>query len=93
MVPPPTGLGIETLLLPLYALPAKVVPTIVRVDRFHHMIGFAIASFAAMDFVIQQTHYLIPTRSVDFSLRQTYTQTEVYAAAEFSAPAPTTRLS
>jgi len=25
-------------------------------DRFDYMIGFAIASFAAMDFVIQQTH-------------------------------------
>jgi len=29
---------------------------IVLADRFDYMIGFAIASFAAMDFVIQQTH-------------------------------------
>jgi len=30
--------------------------SIVVSDRFNYMIGFAIASFAAMDFVIQQTH-------------------------------------
>jgi len=29
---------------------------IVFADRFDHMIGFAIASFAAMDCVIEQTH-------------------------------------
>jgi len=29
---------------------------IVVSDRFDYMIGFAIASFAAMDFMIQQTH-------------------------------------
>ena len=29
---------------------------VVLADRFDYMIGFAIASFAAMGFVIQQTH-------------------------------------
>jgi hypothetical protein len=29
---------------------------IVVADRVDYMIGFAIASFAAMDFVIEQTH-------------------------------------
>ena len=29
---------------------------IVLANRFDYMIGFAITSFAAMDFVIQQTH-------------------------------------
>ena len=40
----------------LDAFPAQEMQPIVLTDRFDYMIGFAIASFAAMGFVIQQTH-------------------------------------
>jgi len=40
----------------LDTFPAQEMQPIVLADRFDYMIGFAIASFAAMDFVIQQTH-------------------------------------
>ena len=42
----------------LDAFPAQEMQPIVLTDRFDDMIGFAIASFAAMDFMIQQTHHM-----------------------------------
>jgi hypothetical protein len=55
---PPSRLGIEPLLVALNTFPAKEMQPIVVSDRFDYMIGLPIASFAAMDFVIQQTHDL-----------------------------------
>jgi len=56
MLAPPSGFCIESLLLTLDAFPAQEVQSIILADRFNHMIGFTIAFFAAMNFVIQQTH-------------------------------------
>jgi len=53
MCPPPTGLLIESLFVTLNTVPAQKVYLIIRADRFDNMIGFAIASFTAMHFVIQ----------------------------------------
>jgi len=53
---PPSRLCIKPLLLALDTFPAEEMQPIVLADRFDYMIGFAIASFAAMDFVILQTH-------------------------------------
>src|SRR5205807_8989610 len=62
-------LCIGPLLVSLDAFPAQEMQPIVLADRFDYTIGFAIAFFAAMDFVIQQTHDMNLSRSVDFSLR------------------------
>jgi hypothetical protein len=45
---PPTGLLIESLLMTLNTVPARVVRPIVGAERLDNMRGFAITTFAAM---------------------------------------------
>jgi len=51
--PSPARLLIKSFFVTLNAIPAQEVYLIIGAHRFDNMIGFAIASFAAMHFVIQ----------------------------------------
>ena len=51
----PTWLVIESLLVPLDAIPANVMRPAVGVDRFDDVIGFTITSFATTYCIIQKT--------------------------------------
>src|SRR2546423_7189458 len=57
---PPARLLIETLCGPPDALPAKEVRTIIQANRFDHVIGYAIASLAAMNGLSDSHFYSYP---------------------------------
>jgi hypothetical protein len=54
--PPPTWFLIESLLMTLNAVPARVVRPIVRAERLDNMRGFAITTFAAMNSEMFDAH-------------------------------------
>ena len=59
MCSPPPRLLIESLLLPLNTVPALVVRSVIRTERFDDVRCFAIATFAAMRYEVFNAHDLI----------------------------------
>jgi hypothetical protein len=53
---PPTWFLIESLLMTLNAVPARVVRPVVRAERLDNMRGFAITTFAAMNSEMFDAH-------------------------------------
>jgi hypothetical protein len=50
---PPSWFGVEAFLVSLDTFPTDVMGAIVRVERFDHVVRFAIAALATMNSVIQ----------------------------------------
>jgi len=55
----PARLVIEALLVPLNTVPTEKMLSIVRIDELDHMIGFAIAPFATVNFCVFYSHSAI----------------------------------
>jgi hypothetical protein len=58
VVTTPARLLVEALLVPGHTVPTKIVQTVIVADRFNHVRGLSIATFAAMSLVVfSGNHY------------------------------------